>query len=812
MERYNSCFKLMAFLLVPLTITAGMVGCSDKENVLNTDEFNKKLEVFNFKTSAPVTLSVDLGAEAAKEVVAIYPTEVDVVSAGMHTDMLYSAFTDSKGKLNTDVELPAAVTKVWIVSPTKPSLGVHTAEVQNGKLTISSNQSAQVRRSSSVDNTTTDTDGNIITTQDDGTSLTLFNITKYITVHEDPIPDEDKARFYSTISTVKKSEMGQFWCIDRWMPTKTLVDGEFETDYHYGKIGNENKLKSVNEFVKTNNGTLFTGLQDYVTAEKANFNVLDPNKINQIMDGETTVTNNADGSTTTQTYKGAELWVTILKEQAAYQNTFGYYIYKTGDVPTDVNKMDRFIIFPSVSINGLSPYDGSVQSKTNLTSSKTNISNQFGPLNVGDRIQLLFKDPETGTVSKIFPKGYTVGFWFCADAYDPGWNVVKNGSTYSTYGLNMDYESKIVFTQHSKRYQPWRLTRGSSRDKTNTYFCHSNNTFNNNSLVFKGSTDGNTYKTRYARYDGSIDSQKFIIYGIEDNTDASFTDIVFTVDRTDHYDVKNSHSDIDYHVEQFHTISTYAFEDQWPDGGDFDMNDVIIEHDQSQTYTQDNKIYTVSDKFTIVSKLDAAGYHNAFYVQIPEGQEGKTANLKVTVGGVEVPNRWESETNSIIVFNDQREAIISGETTVMVTRDLSESNLKVGDLKYNPYIISQAISSTGESQIGIGRMEIHIPGLDFNDITSLGYTIETDGSVNSNYYTSQFVSETGEFPFAISLAGKSGWFAPEPGIRVDLTFKKYTNWRAAGSSQDSDWYNNINGNDYRFATGKYNPNATPGVW
>lgn len=810
MCRKKLSFRLCVVALTTAAIAVQFVSCTDKENVFDVNEVKEKMQPFSFKISEKTMLSIDFGQQAAEEVVAIYPTEVDLITAKMHTDMLYSGFTDRNGTLNTTVEIPAALTKVWIVSPTKPSLGVMTAEVSNGQLVLSGTRATRgMRRAAGT--TTVDGDGNITTIQDDGTSLTLFDIDQYVTVHEGTISDEDKARGYKTLSTVSKSDMGHFYCIDRWMPTTAVVNGQYELDYHYGKTGNENGLKSVHQVIKDNAIEMAREQMNWVNANSGSFKQLQAEDINQVMEGETTVVKNADGSTTTTTYDGSELWITFVSESAAYQNTFGYYIYKNGEEPTTVadgNALERIVLFPSASVNEAinlstlvvgsgNPHSaGSRQTMTNTKALKT-IFKEDAPLRAGDRVQLLFKDPETGAVSKRFPKGYTVGFWFCADAYDPAWYL--KGST--PYGIDMreesagGYKSKLVFTQANSRYLPWRGNSG------NTNFCNTNPKATNSSL-FNASI-----KTRYVKHTQKLYGEELIVYSVEDGTDGKYNDILFALERKDYNSVKLSNSNVKLHQEGYHTISTYAFEDKWPDGYDFDMNDVIVEHEQSQTYTVENKIYTVSDKFKLVSTLDAASDHNAFYVQFPAGEEGVVSNLKVTVNGQEMPNRWEAATNSVIVFTDQREAIQRGETEVIVTRDLSNANIAVASLTYRPYLVAQAIAADGTTNIGQGRTEIHIPG---DPITSLGKKLEVEeGAININYYASQFVSEDSEFPYAISLSGVADWKAPEPGVRIDKTFKYYKAWRDAKGFNHMDWYYNKKGSDYRYDNNYYDPTATP---
>ncbi len=756
-----------------------LTSCSDKENAFDSESL-KDLEAFTFDTSSKVDLSVNLGSAAAKQVIAVYPTEVDVISANMHYDMLYSAFTDEYGNLDTDIKIPAAIDKVWMVSLTKPDLGVMTADVVDGKIVVSNISGTRAVTDS---NTTEDSDGNITTVQSDGSSLTLYNIDDYVTVHEGTITGQHASQGYKTLSNVSKSDMGTFWCIDKWMPSSDIT-----SPYRYGKTDDTNGLKSTNEKMAEYSGDLHTNETNWVKNNYTTIANYDASQINQHMTGETTVVENADGSTTTTTYTGSELWVTFIKEQAAYQNTFGYYIYKTDNPPTTEAEgyaLERIVLWPNIAIQSHDPYKRGSRQTADLTSNDYTIYTQDAPLTVGERTQLLFKDPETGAISKIFPPGYSVGFWFCADAHDPGWNT--NGS--SCKGLKMDYTNSLIFTQNNKRYDPWRWNKSGERYNINSYFGNSNPDLNNSSLIIS-----NKYKSRFVQYDTTLYGEEFTLYAIEDGGDTSFNDMLFAVSRKDNTEVTNSNSDVKlYSEKKYHTVATYAFEDQWPTGGDFDMNDVIIEHDQLQTYTEDNYVHSVRDKFTL-SPESKAIHQNAFYVQFPEGQEGNVANLKVTVDGVEMPNRWEAETNSVIVFTDQVEAKNTGKTTVIVTRDLSGTQYEVGHLEYHPYLIANAIVDD-VTYVGAGRTEIHIPG---DDITSLGKTLTVvKGTINTNYYASQFVSDNNEFPFAFSLSNVKDWIAPDEGIRIDKTFKKYASWRAASGFKDTDWYYNKSGYDVR---------------
>lgn len=73
---------------------------------------------------------------------------------------------------------------------------------------------------------------------------------------------------------------------------------------------------------------------------------------------------------------------------------------------------------------------------------------------------------------------------------------------------------------------------------------------------------------------------------------------------------------------------TYAFEDIWPDGGDYDMNDVVIDHHHRMTIKRDGdgNIYNdwitrIEDDFYAIQPEGSADYQDAFGVEIPKTDE-----------------------------------------------------------------------------------------------------------------------------------------------------------------------------------------------
>lgn len=124
------------------------------------------------------------------------------------------------------------------------------------------------------------------------------------------------------------------------------------------------------------------------------------------------------------------------------------------------------------------------------------------------------------------------------------------------------------------------------------------------------------------------------ILGAEDGVNQSYCDLLFYVDATpgssiddperpsipDEGDKEEPKPDEDENV-----TGTLAFEDIWPSGGDYDMNDVIVEYERKVYFDKKNIVTKIVDEFTPVH--DGATYVNAFAYQIDAAQIGDKITL-----------------------------------------------------------------------------------------------------------------------------------------------------------------------------------------
>jgi len=87
----------------------------------------------------------------------------------------------------------------------------------------------------------------------------------------------------------------------------------------------------------------------------------------------------------------------------------------------------------------------------------------------------------------------------------------------------------------------------------------------------------------------------YIMVSFEDHTnDENFSDIVITM-KSNPVDAITDVPVVDPDTKR--TTSNvlkgiYAFEDQWPSQGDYDMNDVLVRHNYEKTFDSDNQIYS----------------------------------------------------------------------------------------------------------------------------------------------------------------------------------------------------------------------------
>ena len=326
-------------------------------------------------------------------------------------------------------------------------------------------------------------------------------------------------------------------------------------------------------------------------------------------------------------------------------------------------------------------------------------------LRCGDKVHLLYFD-DKGNSSTTFPAGYTVGFFILPNAYDFSNNEIK-----------------LV-------------------------------NYNSNFVTVKDEKSGKT------------------IIGVEDGANDSYCDLLFYVDTSPESSIDNpnrpsipdDNKPIEVPDADEGVKGTLAFEDIWPNGGDYDMNDVIVEYKRTVYFNADNMINKIVDTFTPTH--DGAMYDNAFAYQIDGGQFGKVTSDKDI--------KVESETSSIIVFPSVKQAVKGKVGTCTITRTFEKATFNKENLKiYNPYIIVKY--AAGQQN----RTEVHLP--------KYSPTSYADKSLIGSSKDVYYIDRDGAYPFAIDIPMLN--FIPVTETHnIDTEYPYFKNWADSWGSKSTDWY------------------------
>lgn len=250
--------------------------------------------------------------------------------------------------------------------------------------------------------------------------------------------------------------------------------------------------------------------------------------------------------------ESAAIDLKYVSERAGYKNVLGYYYYKTGKKPANVNNLPKYIIFPNVS------------------------SEDWGdPLWIKGAITIrlkFFGENYDEPAQDEFKPGYTIGWFMISNGYDNKKSEIKvnNQTLYSNASWNKDGKSRCI-AAYDRRSE----------------------------ITVIGFEDGIG-----SDHDSSYEDALFYVesnpsYAIEkpdDRPDVPDPEPLPDVTET--------------------TYGTLVFEDEWPGEGDYDMNDAALKYSSSITYDSDNKVVKLVTSFTLVQANNAAVYNNAFGFQL----------------------------------------------------------------------------------------------------------------------------------------------------------------------------------------------------
>jgi LruC domain-containing protein len=422
------------------------------------------------------------------------------------------------------------------------------------------------------------------------------------------------------------------------------------------------------------------------------------------------------------TIKDVHLDLVFLAATGLYHNAMAYYYYPSDKTlsASEIKALPKYVVFPRTT--------------SGIPANQVKVRLQFFGAGYD----------QAGT--DVFPKGYTIGWMLIPGVYDIG---------NTNYGDNINQvNSKII-----KAY----------KNNGGIYSNHEANTDALNGCI--------------TLYDAT--SQKVVI-GFEDTTykgntekgnDQSFDDILFYVDADpisaiydpDQPTIPDEKAETP-DVTDDTRYGTLAYEDIWPKGGDYDLNDVVIEYQTSVTFNGDN-VKKIVDTYKVVSKAGAATKADAFGFVINDNYGGTVTS--------DAPEFTKEESNQFILFSDARKEIGKTFTVTRTFYEGSYPSYASYQRDYNPFIVSAYTAGMKD------RTEIHLP----KSAATSWASAETGGE-NAFY-----VDKTGVYPFSIDIYQVVGLeqVTEMKMIGSEGEYPLFKGWAQSKGVENTDWYLYKNG-------------------
>ncbi|MEM7232060.1 MAG: LruC domain-containing protein, partial [Planctomycetota bacterium] len=255
-------------------------------------------------------------------------------------------------------------------------------------------------------------------------------------------------------------------------------------------------------------------------------------------------------------------------------------------------------------------------------------------------------------------------------------------------------------------------------------------------------------------------------------------------------------------------LGTLGFEDLWPNQGDYDFNDLVVNYRINRVSNSDNEVVRLDCVFTV--KAAGASFVNGFGFEIETVERANVASVtgsQVTQNAVTLDSAGleTGQTNPvIIVFDSANDQLInssggiintvegetffeSDEISITITFNEPVPVDTLGTPPFNPFLFS--VADRGK--------EIHLANhepTDLADTDDLGTGDDDSDAASGRYY----VNETG-LPWAIDIIHDFTY--PIENAAIISGYNHFETWAESGATQFTDWYKDNEG--YRNTSNLY---------
>lgn len=463
--------------------------------------------------------------------------------------------------------------------------------------------------------------------------------------------------------------------------------------------------------------------------------------VNTNLDGSNIAATNPDiitGESDIILKDDADVWVTFVYEDAGYQNSLGFFTYNNNNPPESIEEINEHkIIFPNTSRSG-----------------------SGGNLTAGSKVHL-------GT----FTAGTAIGWFLVSD----GWNGTEVGDgnyvLYSRANFNDSGEKQNVLLNYTDE-----------------------------SKIILGFED---IRRDYSGCDQDFNDVLFMISS--NPIDAIDTDNIYnpTGGADDDGDgVANADDDFPSDPEKsFSNIMTgnLAFEDLWPNKGDYDFNDLVLKYEFNRItkYVEDATSYPVTyleAKFIILAA--GATFNNGFGLELSRLDYSDIESVTGTLPDGTTVSLESGQTHPVVILSDNiNDDFFNGATKINTIQDYALINPTVDTVKvlfkmsnysyklrtlgtppYNPFLIVNGNSDN--------RKEIHLSGLtptDKNNESLLGTGDDISDPSSDIYY-----KDINGMPWALNFPIDFAYPIEDADIRN--VYGDFSSWAGSLGQNNTNWY------------------------
>lgn len=282
------------------------------------------------------------------------------------------------------------------------------------------------------------------------------------------------------------------------------------------------------------------------------------------------------------------------------------------------------------------------------------------------------------------------------------------------------------------------------------------------------------FEERFEPYDVQINDLTTLPYRLEDVPDTD-SDGDGIIDQYDLYPNDGERASNEYTPSIFGN-GTYAFEDLWPDKGDYDFNDLVINYKYIDVRNAAD--LAIETKIQLSIKHIGAGYRNGFGIEldIPESSIESVSGYSHSTGLITL-NSKNLEANQskpvIVAFDDVNTDGIGSEIEILITYTEPIALTNLGNV--NPFIIINQER---------GR-EVHLSNKPPTSLGGLYLGTADDNSGNGVYYQSQ-----DNLPWAIDIVHDFAF--PSEKVEITQGYQLFSSWVESGGEVDQDWYKEHN--------------------